>query len=28
LVYTGGMTDEKNFVGNCDLKLPTEVGRR
>jgi len=28
LVYTGGMTDEKIFVGNCDLKLPTEVFRR
>jgi hypothetical protein len=24
-VYTGGMTDGKNSVGNCDLKLPTKV---
>jgi len=24
-VYTGGMTDGKNFIGNCDLKLPAEV---
>jgi hypothetical protein len=27
-VNTGGMTDVKKSVSKCDLKLPTELGRR
>jgi hypothetical protein len=27
-VNTGGMTDVKKFISKCDLKLPTELGRR